>query len=157
MNGPRWGGECLSQPSGLRAGRPQPTLGARWSFRAALTSATAAFRSAPRAVTGSCRRAQATAAQPGQRRAGGRHRRRRDCASERRVGRRRPGSASDTERTAHAGAVRARAPCWTGGVRTWLKGFSQNGTPSSDSTQSWAASFVTEETTNRNSEVACFT
>ena len=36
-----------------------------------------------------------------------------------------PGSPSDTYRTAHAGAARARAPCWIGGVRAPL--FSEAG------------------------------
>lgn len=108
--GPARGG-TLRQPSGLRTARafpaagaelrrgprrPEPALGTRRPFRAALTSATAASRSAPRSVTGSCRRARATAAGMGSRRVDGRHGGRQGCANERGVLRRPPGSASDT-------------------------------------------------------------
>lgn len=80
LSGPRGAAGRLSQPSGLHParsspaagprlrrgpGRSEPHLGDRRPFRAALTSATAASRSAPRSVTGSCRRAPATAARLG--------------------------------------------------------------------------------------------
>lgn len=56
-----------------RGGR-SPQLSTRQPFRAALTSATAASRAAPRSVTGTCRRVWATAARGGSRPVGGRHR-----------------------------------------------------------------------------------
>lgn len=81
------------------------------------------------------------------------------CTNEGRGRRRRPGgSASDTERTAHAGAARARAPCWTGGVGARLHVFAQTARdPPYNSTQSWAALVITKETANRNNEAVCFT
>lgn len=82
------------------------------------------------------------------------------CTNEGRRRRRRSGgSASDTDRTAHAGAARARAPCWTGGVRARLNVFSQRQVrdPPYNSTQSWAALFIAKETANRSNKAACFT
>lgn len=78
---PRRGWGRPSPPSGLRAARasrrPGPTPPrSRRPFLAALTSATVASRSAPRSVTGACRRARATAAREGSRRLAGRHPRR---------------------------------------------------------------------------------
>lgn len=113
---PRRGWGRPSPSSGLRATRasrrPGPTPPqSRRPFLAALTSATVASRSAPRSVTGACRRARATAAREGSRRLAGRHPRRPVYAREPGEPGQRPGSeASDTERTAHAGAAGPAPP-----------------------------------------------